>query len=197
MFTLLLILIPIIAGVLTLSLGGQNVKKLALAGALAELALALYVWTQFDPSAGSQFGFRYDWITSAGISFGAGIDGISMLLVLLTTFLVPLILLSAFGTNYKNPASFYSLILFMQAALIGVFTATDVFLFYLFFEAALIPVYFLSAIWGGENRIKVTFKFFIYTIFGSLFMLVGLDILGIIPGFWNQNAGFPISYLAT
>lgn len=174
MLTLLLILVPIIAGVLTLSISGQNVKKLALAGALAELALALYTWCQFDPAAGSQLGFRYDWIASAGITFGASLDGISLLLVLLTTFLIPLIILSAFGTDYKNPSAFYSLILFMQAALVGVFTATDAFLFYLFFEAALIPVYFLAAVWGGENRVKVTFKFFIYTIFGSLFMLVAL-----------------------
>ena len=174
MLTLLLILIPILAGVLTLSINGQNVKKLALAGALAELALALYVWVQFDPSAGTQFGFKYNWIASAGITFGASLDGISMLLVLLTTFLVPLIVLSTFNASYKNPSAFYALILFMQAALVGVFTATDAFLFYLFFEAALIPIYFLCAVWGGENRLQITFKFFIYTIFGSLFMLVAL-----------------------
>lgn len=172
MFTLLLILIPALAGILTLSLGGRNARQLALLGAVAELAVALVVWMQFDPMAGQQFGFKYDWIKSAGISLGASIDGISMLLVLLTTFLSPLIILSTFGHDYRNAPAFYSLILFMEAALVGVFTATDAFLFYLFFEAALIPIYFLSALWGGENRLKVTFKFFIYTIFGSLFMLV-------------------------
>ena len=172
MFTLLLILIPALAGILTLSLGGRNARQLALLGAVAELAVALVVWMQFDPMAGQQFGFKYDWIKSAGISLGASLDGISMLLVLLTTFLSPLIILSTFGHDYRNAPAFYSLILFMEAALVGVFTATDAFLFYLFFEAALIPIYFLSALWGGENRLKVTFKFFIYTIFGSLFMLV-------------------------
>jgi NADH-quinone oxidoreductase subunit M len=174
MLTILLILIPIVAALLTLSLGGRNVKQLALVGALAELGTALMAWSQFDPAAGQQFGFKYDWIASAGVTLGAGLDGISMLLVLLTSFLTPLIILSAFGHSYKNPSAFYSLILFMEAALIGVFTATDAFLFYLFFEAALIPVYFLAAIWGGENRLKVTFKFFVYTIFGSLLMLVAL-----------------------
>jgi NADH-quinone oxidoreductase subunit M len=174
MLTLLLILLPIAAGVLTLLSGERLAKQIALVGGLAELGLAGYVWSQFDPASGFQFGFKYEWLASAGISFAGGIDGISLILVLLTAFLAPLIVLSAFGHNYKNSASFYSLILFMEAALIGVFTATDAFLFYLFFEAALIPVYFLAAVWGGENRAKVTLKFFIYTIFGSLFMFVAL-----------------------
>jgi NADH-quinone oxidoreductase subunit M len=174
MLTLLLILLPIAAGVLTLITGDRLAKQVALIGGLAELGLAVTVWSQFDPAAGLQFEFKYDWLASAGISFAGGIDGISLVLVLLTGFLTPLIVLSAFGHTYKNTATFYSLILFMEAALIGVFTATDAFLFYLFFEAALIPVYFLAAVWGGENRAKVTLKFFIYTIFGSLFMLVAL-----------------------
>ncbi|TDB60865.1 complex I subunit 4 family protein [Arundinibacter roseus] len=174
MLTILLVLIPIVTGLLALSVGGRTVRQLALLGALAELVTAVVAWTQFDPAAGTQFGFKYTWIASAGISFSAGIDGISLLLVLLTTFLTPLIILSTFGYDYKNSSAFYALILFMEAALVGVFTATDVFLFYLFFEAALIPVYFLAAVWGGENRLKVTFKFFVYTIFGSLFMLVAL-----------------------
>ncbi|WP_439556036.1 complex I subunit 4 family protein [Dyadobacter sp.] len=174
MLTLLLILLPIAAGILTLLSGERLAKQVALVGGLASLGLAVAVWLQFDPAAGTQFGFKYAWLANAGISFAAGIDGISLVLVLLTTFLTPLIIFSAFNHTYKNAASFYSLILFMEAALIGVFTATDAFLFYLFFEAALIPVYFLAAVWGGENRLKVTFKFFIYTIFGSLFMLVAL-----------------------
>jgi NADH-quinone oxidoreductase subunit M len=172
MLTLLLILLPIVAGVITLAVGANLAKQVALISALAVLGLTLFVWSQFDPSAGVQFAFKYNWLTSAGISFAGGLDGISLLLVLLTTFLTPLIVLSTFGHTYKNSATFYALMLFMEAALIGVFTATDAFLFYLFFEAALIPVYFLAAVWGGENRLKVTFKFFIYTLFGSLFMLV-------------------------
>ncbi|GAB2795070.1 NADH-quinone oxidoreductase subunit M [Rhabdobacter roseus] len=176
MYTLLLIVLPALAALLTLGLGGRpgHARQIALAGALAELIVAVVVWTQFDPAQGFQFGFAFDWIASAGISFSAGIDGISMLLIVLTTFLVPLIVLSTFGHSYSKEASFYALILFMESALVGVFVATDAFLFYLFFEAALIPVYFLAAIWGGENRIRITFKFFLYTLFGSLFMLVAL-----------------------
>jgi len=174
MLTLSLILIPLFAGVVSLITKNNSAKQLALIGALVELALAVVIYTQFQPTASQQFGFSYPWIASAGISFAGAIDGISLLLVMLTAFLTPLIILSTFRQPYKNASTFYALILFMQSALMGVFTATDAFLFYLFFEAALIPIYFLAAVWGGENRIQVTFKFFVYTIFGSLFMLVAL-----------------------
>jgi NADH-quinone oxidoreductase subunit M len=174
MLTLSLILIPLFAGVVSLITKNNSAKQLALIGAVVELAVAIVVYSQFQPTAAHQFGFSYPWIKSAGIAFAGGIDGISLLLVMLTAFLTPLIILSTFRQPYKNASTFYALILFMQSALMGVFTATDAFLFYLFFEAALIPVYFLAAVWGGENRIKVTFKFFVYTIFGSLFMLVAL-----------------------
>ena len=174
MLTLLIILLPIIAGILTLISGERMAKQIALAGALAVFAVAVYIWLQFDPSSGTQFSFRYNWLSNGSILFAGGIDGISLLLVLLTTFLTPLIILSAFSHTYKQNHVFYALILFMESALLGVFTATDAFLFYLFFEAALIPIYFLAAVWGGDHRLKVTIKFFIYTIFGSLFMLVAL-----------------------
>lgn len=174
MLTLVLILIPLLVALVLLALRGGAVKRVALIASLAELALAVYVLTSFQPDTTSQFSLSYHWIKSAGVQFAIGIDGISVLLVLLSTLLVPLIILSTFNHSYRNPSSFYALILFMQSALVGVFVAKDAFLFYFFFEAALIPIYFIAALWGGENRIKVTFKFFIYTIFGSLFMLLGL-----------------------
>ncbi len=108
------------------------------------------------------------WIPKAGIYFNAGIDGISMIMVLLTTLLVPLIILTTYKHQYKNANAFYALILFMQAGLLVVFTALDGFLFYVGWEAALIPIYFICAMWGGENRIRVNIKFFIYTFAGSL-----------------------------
>jgi NADH-quinone oxidoreductase subunit M len=101
-------------------------------------------------------------------------DGISLLLVLLTTFLVPIIIFSTFNKEYKNPKLFYSLILLMQTALIGVFVAQDGFLFYIFWELALIPIYLICLMWGGKDRVGITLKFFIFTLFGSLLMLVGL-----------------------
>ncbi len=174
MLTLSLLLFPALAAVLILLVKGNATRQLALGAAIVELALAGYVFATFTPDAQSQFGFDYAWIANTGIRFSAGIDGISLLLVLLTGLLTPLIILSSFRQTYDRPATFYALILLMQAALMGVFTARDGFLFYLYFEAALIPVYFLAALWGGENRIAVTFKFFLYTIFGSLFMLLAL-----------------------
>ncbi|MGF7216912.1 NADH-quinone oxidoreductase subunit M [Spirosoma lacussanchae] len=174
MLTLFLILYPAVAAALLLIVKGERVKQVALVAALVELVGAVAAFAQFQPDASSQFGFDYAWINSLGIRFSAGIDGISVLLVLLTGLLVPFIILSTFNRQYDRPALFYALMLFMQAALMGVFTARDGFLFYFFFEVALIPIYFLAAMWGGENRVPVTFKFFVYTIFGSLFMLVAL-----------------------
>ncbi|GAB4040807.1 complex I subunit 4 family protein [Spirosoma jeollabukense] len=174
MLTLFLILFPVVAATLILLFRGERIKQMALVAALVELIFAGYAFFRFRPDTSSQFGFDYAWIGSLGIRFSAGIDGISVLLVLLTGLLVPFIVLSTFNRSYKQPATFYALMLYMQAALMGVFTARDAFLFYFFFEAALIPIYFLAAMWGGENRIPVTFKFFVYTIFGSLFMLLAL-----------------------
>ncbi|GAB3565172.1 NADH-quinone oxidoreductase subunit M [Spirosoma luteolum] len=174
MLTLALILFPALAACLLLLTNGSTTRQLAFGAALVETALAVYAFSTFTPDASSQFGFDYAWIASLGIRLSAGIDGISVLLVLLTGILVPLIVLSTFNRSYDRPGTFYALMLFMQAALMGVFTARDGFLFYFFFEAALIPIYFLAAMWGGANRIAVTFKFFIYTIFGSLFMLLAL-----------------------
>lgn len=174
MLTLSLILLPIIAGLITLVSKGETAKIVAVVSAFVEMVLGAYVYCSFEPNAALQFGYSHDWIHSAGINFSVGIDGISLILVCLTTLMVPFIILSTFNNEYKNASTLYSLVLFMQAALIGVFTARDIFLFYFFFEAALIPVYFIAAIWGGENRIKVTFKFFVYTLFGSLFMLLAL-----------------------
>lgn len=191
MLTLTLILFPIVAALAVLTIKGESTKRLAFGAALIELGLSAYAFLRFVPNAQSQFGFDYPWLASGGIRFSAGIDGVSLLLVVLTGLLVPLIILSAFRQNYNRPSAFYALILFMQAALMGVFTARDAFLFYLFFEAALIPIYFLAAIWGGENRIPVTFKFFVYTIFGSLFMLLGIIYLYYQTG--SMVAGPPVA----
>jgi NADH-quinone oxidoreductase subunit M len=177
MLTLFLIVFPLVAAAVALAAKGESVKQIAFLFSLVEFAAALYTLFQFTPDASTQFGVNLPWVASLGISFKVGMDGISMMLVLLTTLLVPFIILSSFGHQYKNPSAFYALILVMQSALVGVFTALDAFLFYLFWEAALIPVYFLAGIWGGENRIRITFKFFVYTIFGSLFMLLGLAYL--------------------
>lgn len=172
--TVILLFLPLLAALVLLFFKGQNVKNIALFFALAELVVAAVMVSGFHADASYQYVVDYPWITDFGIHFKAGIDGISMITVILTTVLVPLIILSTFKHNYNNPSAFYALILFMQTGLLLVFTAMDAFLFYVGWEVALIPIYFICALWGGENRVKVTIKFFIYTFAGSLFMLLGI-----------------------
>ena len=186
----LLIFFPLIAALLTAASGKQAGRN-AFIFALIELIISIAMIIQFIPTDGFQFSQNISWVSSLGIRYNVGLDGISILLVLLTTFLVPVILLSSFNREYKNPALFYSLILFMQFALIGVFSALDGFLFYVFWELALIPIYLICLIWGGQDRFRITLKFFIYTLFGSLLMLVALIWL------WYQTPGTHTFDLAT
>ncbi|MEJ6981668.1 NADH-quinone oxidoreductase subunit M [Pedobacter sp. P351] len=194
---LLLIFLPILGAVLTSLLGkSQQARTLALIWSLLSLGLTVYLLIAFNQhSSRFQFAVDYPWLSTYGIRFRAGIDGISMMMVLLTNGLIPLIILSSFKHHYKNSGAFYGLILFMQSGLLLVFTALDAFLFYIGWEAALIPIYFICAIWGGENRIKVNLKFFIYTIGGSLIMLLGIIFMYLntpyksfsIDAFYNLN----------
>jgi NADH-quinone oxidoreductase subunit M len=174
MLTVFLIFFPLFVSALLLILKPQQAKMWALAASIIELIVSIVVAFSFDKNGGLQYAVNIPWIASLGLSFSVAIDGISLLLVLLTTVLVPFIILSSFSNNYEKPSTFYGLILMMQMALVGVFTARDGLLFYLFWEAALIPIYFICLIWGGADRGKITLKFFIYTLAGSLFMLVGL-----------------------
>ncbi|MES2064516.1 MAG: NADH-quinone oxidoreductase subunit M [Bacteroidota bacterium] len=170
----ILLFLPVVAALLVLLFKNEAAKHAALLFSLIELGIVVYFLTGFVPDASVQYGIDVPWITQMGIYFKAGIDGISMVMVLLTTVLVPLIILTTYKHEYKNAKAFYALILFMQAGLLTVFTALDGFLFYVGWEAALIPIYFICALWGGENRIRINIKFFIYTFAGSLFMLVGI-----------------------
>lgn len=175
MLTGLLIVLPLVASILVFLVKGKGARTLALAAAIAEFILSLAVYVQYKQNPGAHLlSLNCNWVQSFGIRFAVGFDGISLLLVLLTTFLVPLIIVSSFKNDYERPNAFYALILFMQTALVGVFVANDGFLFYVFWELALIPIYFICLMWGGENRGAITFKFFVYTLFGSLFMLIGL-----------------------
>lgn len=174
MLTLLLIFWPLLATFVFFALRHEHAKVWALVASLVELAISLVMVFLFDSNGGAQFVVEYPWVRSLGITFHLGVDGISLLLVLLTTVLTPLIILSSFKHQYENASSFYGLVLFMEMALLGVFCALDGFLFYIFWEMALIPIYFICLRWGGVNRGPVTLKFFIYTLAGSLIMLVGL-----------------------
>lgn len=174
MITTILIILPLVAAILVYFAGQRLAPTIAIATTLLEFAIALYAYFSFDALAGWNFVLVQEWIPSLGISFNVGMDGISLILVLLTSFLFPLILLSTLTSSLKDKPSFYALALVMQAALIGVFVAKDLFLFYIFWELALIPIYFICLMWGDENRKFVTFKFFIYTLFGSLIMLAAI-----------------------
>lgn len=177
MITLALIGFPFLAGLIVLLFSGSLAKKIAVGFSLLELALLFMVSGGFDPAGGWQFEADIPWVQSLGIHIAVGMDGLSYTLVLLTTLLVPFILIATVNREYENPAALVALILMMEGALVGVFTAKDAVLFYLFWEAALIPVYFIAGLWSGPGRIPVFFKFFVYTIFGSLFMLLALAYL--------------------
>ncbi|TVT38460.1 NADH-quinone oxidoreductase subunit M [Hymenobacter setariae] len=175
MLTAFLVFFPLAAALLLHFAKGAAARALALGAALLEFAVAVFAAITYVRSGPASLDFNLNWIPSAGITFHLGIDGLSLCLVLLTTVLVPIILLTAFRhEEYENPGAFYALVLFMQTGLLGVFTALDAFVFYFFWEVALIPIYFLAGAWSRhERRIQITFKFFLYTIIGSLFMLAG------------------------
>jgi NADH-quinone oxidoreductase subunit M len=191
---LLLIFLPLV-GALAAAFSGNAAKHVALASSIVSLAFALITVCNFIPDASMQFVVNQPWIQELGINFHIGIDGISIVTVLLTNVLTPLIILAGYQHNYKSPNAFFALILFMQSGLLLVFTALDAFLFYIGWEAALIPIYFICAVWGGKDRIKVNMKFFVYTIAGSLFMLLGIIYLYLqnpaknfdIQAFYNLN----------
>ncbi len=175
MITGLLILIPILGSVLVMFSGREViVRRNSIIVSLIEFAVSLGALLRFQNSGFPELSLSIPWIKGAGINFHFAMDGISLLLVLLTTFLFPIIILSSSSCKSRRINIFYGLILLMEASLIGVFTAQDGIIFYIFWELALIPSYFIIALWGGRDRIRITFKFFIYTITGSLLMLGAL-----------------------
>ncbi len=170
MIPLLLILIPLLSGLAVFFLKeARSSKALALGSSVITLALSLM-------AVSSKGVLHYDasWLPGLGGRFTLMQDGMGKMLGLLTAISFPVVFAATFKNTYQKPAAFYGLMLLTQAGLLGVFLAADALLFYFFWELALIPVYFLCSIWGGEKRIAVTFKFFIYTFIGSLLMLVGI-----------------------
>ncbi len=175
MLTLVIILLPLVLSLAAFSVKGEkNVKTFALTGSLVEFAVVVAAFIQFKTSCHCNLLFNADWFSMSLFSLRLGLDGISLLLVAMTTFLIPVIILSTFHHHYKNPQVFYGLIFMMEMALTGVFAAYDGLIFYIFWELALIPAWFICALWGGADRIRITFKFFVFTFVGSLFMLVAL-----------------------
>jgi len=173
MVPVLLIAIPLLSGLVGFFIkNGNSAKNWSLFISLATLAVSVYGLTL--DKASSALHFEAEWIPSLGSKFSVALDGMSQILSLLTAISFPIIFIATYNKEYKAPQKFYALMLLSQAGLMGVFVSVDALLFYFFWELALIPVYFLSSIWGGEKRIQATFKFFIYTFVGSLLMLVGI-----------------------
>jgi NADH-quinone oxidoreductase subunit M len=180
MILLLLILIPVLAGILSFAVKGNAAKGLALVSTLATLVVSGLVAYQ---SYSGTMSFSMPWIPQLGTQFSLFGDGMSAMLCLLVGIVMPTIVIANWNKDVERPHAFYGLMLLSQAGITGVFLAYDALLFYFFWELALIPVYFLCSQWGGEKRIPVTFKFFVYTFLGSLMMLAGLIYLGTLtPG---------------
>lgn len=173
MVPLLLILLPLITGLVSFFMKGENAGKAwAMLSSILTLAVAVVGVCYSTPKG--YLNYDVAWLPTLGSRFTIGLDGMSKMLTLLTAVSFPIIFGATYKNNYKNSGSFYALMLLTQAGLMGVFLSMDGLLFYFFWELALIPVYFLCSTWGGEKRIAVTFKFFIYTFIGSLLMLVGI-----------------------
>lgn len=173
MIALLLFLIPLIGGLLSFFLkNDKTVRTWSLLVSIATLLVAVAGNT--IAKSANLLSFSAPWMGSLGSSFSLKFDGLSQLLCLLTAVAYPIILIATGKTTYRKSNNFWALMLLTQAGLMGVFTASDALLFYFFWELALIPMYFLCSGWGGERRIPVTFKFFVYTFTGSVLMLIGL-----------------------
>ncbi len=151
------------------------IRPTALTFALVEFLLSLVILNRFHPShPGLQLTERMPWVDSFGISYFVGIDGISLWLVLLTTFLTPLTIAGSWTSVVEKVRGFHICLFLLQTTVLGTFLAMDAILFYVFFEASLVPMYFIIGIWGGARRIYATIKFFIFTMAGSVFLLLGI-----------------------
>ncbi|MDG4874645.1 NADH-quinone oxidoreductase subunit M [Mesorhizobium sp. WSM4935] len=152
----------------------RNIRAIAFITTAFTFVISLFIWTGFDNSqAGFQFVEKHAWLDS-GISYHMGVDGISMLFVILTTFLMPLCILASWDAIEKRVKAYMIAFLILETLMIGVFCALDIVLFYVFFEAGLIPMFIIIGVWGGKRRVYASFKFFLYTLAGSVLMLLAV-----------------------
>src|SRR6478609_634702 len=196
----LVIALPLIGALVVLLVpnrdeqGARLIRQLGLVVSLAVFALTLLVWARFDASSGEfQFVEQASWIPAFGIDYHLGVDGISLLLIVLTGFLTPISLLSSWESVEKKTKEFTFFVLALEAAMLGVFVSLDLFLFYVFWDAMLIPMYFLIGIWGYDRRIYAAVKFILYTMAGSVLML--LAILGMAWLHYSVNGAYSFDLL--
>ncbi len=160
-----------------------NAKRTALAVSTAVFVLTLFLWLGFDTGAqGFQYEQKITWFPNTSLAYHIGIDGISLSFMLLTTFLVPICVLASWHSIQHNVKYYMVSFLILETLMLGTFAALNTILFYVFFEAVLIPMFIIIGIWGGKNKIYAAFKFFLYTLLGSILMLIALIVMGYYAG---------------
>ena len=188
----------VIVGLLPVRAGGRHVEAIrwvTLGVTLLTLGLAVGLWASFDHAAGGpQFVDRMEWIPTVGTQYTVGVDGISLPLVLLTAFLVPLCVLGSWRSIATNVKAFMMLILLVEGAVVGVFTALDAFLFFFFWEITMIPAYCMIALWGGPQRTQAAIKFLLFSLTGSLLLLFGILALHHVGGTFDMLALMQVEY---
>jgi NADH-quinone oxidoreductase subunit M len=172
----LMIAVPLLAGIFVLFAKAGGARWIALVATLVNLALGIALWAAFDP-AGPQWQFVERLSFGAPINYALGIDGIALMLIMLSVFLMPICIGASWEAIQKRVPEYMSAFLLMEALMIGVFAAQDLLLFYIFFEGGLIPMYLIIGIWGGAERIKAAYKFFLYTLLGSVLMLIAMLVM--------------------
>jgi NADH-quinone oxidoreductase subunit M len=169
----ILLAIPLIGAAIALFLNASGARWIALIATLLDFALSIYLWANYDPN-GSQWQFVENVPLGGSISYALGIDGIALVLIALTAFLMPICIGASWRSIEKRVPEYMAAFLLMEALIMGAFAAQDLFLFYIFFEGGLIPMYLIIGVWGGAERIKASYKFFLYTLFGSVLMLIAM-----------------------
>ena len=169
----LMLFLPLVAAIVCLFASASQARVIALSATLLNLALGLMLWSQYD-IGGAQWQFVERLPLFAGFDWALGIDGIALMLILLSVFLMPICIGASWRSIDKRVGEYMAAFLLMETLMIGVFAAQDLFLFYIFFEAGLIPMYLIIGVWGGADRIYASYKFFLYTLLGSVLMLIAM-----------------------
>ena len=195
------LIIPFLGALAVLFINKENrklIENVSLGTSILAFIVSLGLYFGFNSNIeGFQFVLDVTWIPAIDAGFRIGLDGMSLLMVMLTTFITPIAILSSINSIDKRHKEYYFMFLMLQFGMLGVFMALDMFLFYVFWEVILIPMYFIIGIWGGKERIYAAVKFFVYTIVGSLFMLVALIWLCMHIGgeVMNLPSGFTTNYM--
>ncbi len=190
-----LLVIPVAGAAMVMLRPERESKWIALWVTVAEFAVSLGLWWSIDPGGGMQFQVIRPWIAEWGIFYRLGVDGISLFMVLLTTFTMPLAVLGSWNYIEQRERAYYALMLLLTTGMLGVFVALDLFLFYVFWELMLIPMYFIIGVWGGEHRLYAAIKFFVYTFLGSLLMLVAILVAYYLVGRATGEYSFAYDHL--